>query len=64
MTIDARLKRIEGELGIGGTTRPFILLVGSKGGRTLGEVELRRRIEGAVGRRPKARFIMLLCGTR
>jgi hypothetical protein len=64
MTIHAKLRRIEGELGISGTTHPFVLLIGCKGGRKCDEAELQQRIDDAIRRRPHARLIMLLCGGR
>lgn len=64
MTIHAKLRRIEVELGISGTPRPFILLIGCKGSRKRDEAELQRRIDDAIRRRPHARFVMLLCGGR
>ena len=64
MKLDARVNRIEHGLGMVGGKRPFVLLIGAKGGRKIGEAELQRRIEKAIRRQPKAKFIMLMCGGR
>ena len=64
MKLDARVNRIEHGLGMVSGKRPFVLLIGATGGRKIDETELQRRIENAIRRQPKAKFIMLMCGVR
>ena len=62
MRIDSRLTRIEREMGIDQSHRPFVLVLSAGPHEDDPEYEarLRQRIEGAIRRRPNEKFIMLM----
>lgn len=59
-SIARRIEKAEDQMGIGSDVDRIVLVIGRNGSPKNDEAERERRIEGAIGRQPKAPFILVM----